>query len=517
MPRKLSLRILENRVFWAILFAGMFAAYTIWCGRNRLAGDVAWYLYAIKRIQAGAVLYRDLHDMNPPIVYLMYMPLGWINSVTGWRIDWLLYGALAAGSAAAVAWIWQLPGMGFAVRGVIALSVAFAGLTLNRFQFGQRDPICAILFAGLAIAVYLQIEQIEVHWTSWAGVIMASLGMAMKPHFLAPWALVLGLLAVRRGVMPVLRMKEAWMPVIVSIIAWTVAVAGFPDFRAMVALAYRYYSNVNVSVYEFAPLIFPLAVAAYALLRKTDGPVRTLLQISALSTFGFAAACMLQRKGFLYHMAPVMYWGTITAGVILADMFHRSKSWRMPLVTASVMLALPFYSLWTATLPPPAVFAPTDVEAFVTRYAAGKSVLALSTDLRTGFPLILEAGAINTRPDAQMWMLGEMYRDQVTQADESPTPVAARYHTRPEMDEEERHVFNEVVDIVVNRRAPIILVQTAKRKWGLNELKFDFIEYFSQDEGFRKALSRYKPGPVSDDRMVLFLNEPTLVSAGGIR
>lgn len=507
MLRHTSLRLLENRLFWAILLAGVFAANAIWCSRNRLAGDVSWYLYAVKRLREGAVLYRDLHDMNPPVVYLMYMPLGWLNHITGLRIDWLLYAGLGAATAAIAAWTWRIPHLSYVVRSLFALSIAFASLSLNRFQLGQRDPICALLFTGLAISAYLRLQNEAPGWISWLGVATASLGMAMKPHFLAPWALVMAFLAWRIGFKRVLRMKELWMPLAVSVIAWSITFLAFPDFRTMVGVAYRYYSNIKVSPYEFSPLLVPLVVAAFAWARRTP-----LLQISALATLGFVASCALQRKGFPYHMAPSMYWAAICVGLLLADWFERRDA-RVPILAIAALL--PIYSLWTATFPPPAFFASTDVEEFVKANARGKTVLTLSTDLRTGFPLILEADALNARADAQLWMLGQMYRDQVLRSEAAVQPVAAQYHTPAQMDDGEREYFHEVTDILDHKRPTIILVQTAKRKWGLDDLQFDFIDYFSTDPRLRDLLRSYKPGPTNDRTRVLVL-DPTAVADAGV-
>ena len=243
-----------------------------------------------------------------------------------------------------------------------------------------------------------------------------------------------------------------------------------------------------------------------------------MIQLSALATIGFAASCIVQRKGFAYHMAPAMFWGTVTACLLLADVFERRTrrpaSWWMATVTVLASLLLPALSIRSALLPVPTFFAPTSVEEFVKEHAQGKVVLSLSTDLRTGFPLILEAGAVNARPDAQLWALGELYRDQVIQADDANGPVAAKYHTRPEMSADERQWFDQVVDIVSSKHPAIILIQTADSKWGLGKLKFDFIDYFSTDDRFREALRSYVPGPSNNQRRVLTLDGANMFAAG---
>ena len=505
-----SMRLLQNRVFWAAMVLSVVIANGVWCGRNRVAGDVAWYLYAVKRITNGAVLYRDIHDMNLPVVYLLYLPLAWLNKLSGWPMEVWLYGAIWCVVGATLFAICQLPEVSRAARGLVAMSTAFAALTLNRFQLGQRDPVCALLFAGLVIATYRRIRSPEARpgWPSWIAVAAGGMGMAMKPHFLLPWALIVTALACHIGARRAVFMKECWAPVVISAVSWFVTLAAFPDFLTMVRVASRYYSGMNASVYEFSPLMVPLVVATVAFLRKLESKLRPLVILSALATAGFAVECVVQGKAFPYHLTPAMFWGTVTGGLLFVEPMERGTArWRMSAATVIVPVALVVYSWWTAALPPPTFFARTDVEEFVTQQARGKMVLTLSTDLRTGFPLILEAGATNARADAQLWTIGALYQDQVKRAEDSSVPVRARYHSRAEMSGDERFWFDQVVRIVTINHPAVILVQTANPKWGLGRLKFDFLDYFSTDEQFKDALHSYKHGPANDQRLVLVREE----------
>ena len=508
-----SLRLLQNGFFWAALVTAVFAANAMWCARNRLAGDVAWYLYAVQRITHGAILYRDIQDINMPVVYLLYLPLAWLQRLSGLPIEAWLYGAIWCLVGALLLAIWRIPELSRTARGVAVLSTAFAALTLNRFQLGQRDPVCAFLFGGLVVATYVRIRspQSRSEWPSWIGVAAAGLGMAMKPHFLLPWALLSAALVWHVGARRAVFMKECWAPFAISAVSWIVTLTAFPDFVTMVKVASRYYSGMNVSAYEFSPLMVPLLVAAVAFLRKTESQkaestLRPLILLSALATAGFSVECIAQGKGFPYHLTPAMFWGTVTAGLLFVEPIERGAAgWRMPAAIVSVQVALVAYSWWTAALPPPTFFTRTNVEEFVTQHARGRTVLTLSTDLRTGFPLILEADATNARADAQLWTIGALYQDQVMRAGDSSEPVAARYHTRAEMSGDERFWFDEVVRIVTVNHPAVILVQTADPKWGLGRLRFDFIDYFSTDERFKEALRPYKRGPANDQRLVLFL------------
>ena len=503
-----SLRLLRSRIFWAALLISVFAANAAWCWRNRVNGDVAWYLYAVTRLSHGAVLYQDIHDFNLPLVYLIYLPFAWLSRLFGLPIQVVMYTGLWSLVGGVLISLRRTPGMSSIGRRLMLLIIAFAALSLHRLDLGQRDPICALLFTGLVISTYRRIQRPGGRsGGSWMTILAAALGIAIKPHFLIPWMLVMAGLALHVGVRRALRMPESWLPPLVSAISWAATLAAFPDYLAMASMASRYYSGLNGSLWLFLPLLLPLSVAVAAFLRNTGPGIRSLIQLSALATTGFAIESLMQRKGFPYHLAPSMFWGFITAGLLFVDMLRRSRgrlaSWRISAGTVLGSVGLAGYSLWSATVPPPPVFARTDVDEFVLKHARGRMVLSLSTNLWIAFPLILEAGATNARPDPSLWAMGGMYQDQVARAMDSPAPTAARYHARAEMSDDERKSFDQVVSVLTGSRPAVILVQTGPWKQGLGRLQFDFIDYFSTDERFREALRSYKPGPSDARRLAL--------------
>jgi hypothetical protein len=59
-----SMRLLESYSFCGAIVFTVFVSNVLWCCRNRVNGDVAWYLYAVSRLRDGAVLYTDIRDFN---------------------------------------------------------------------------------------------------------------------------------------------------------------------------------------------------------------------------------------------------------------------------------------------------------------------------------------------------------------------------------------------------------------------------------------------------------------------
>lgn len=504
------LRILNSRWLWAILIISVFAANAVWCYRNRLNGDVAWYLYAVTKLSNGAVLYRDIHDINLPIVYLMYFPIAWFNRLSGLPAPIGLYLAIWGLIGGILLLIRRLTQLSLFGRRFMVLAVAFAALSVNRFEIGQRDPLCAFLFALLVISAYLSIVEPERRGSlSWVLIVGASAGLALKPYFLVPWALVVGGIAWHVGLRRAVLLKETWMPLLVSVISWILTLTMFPDYLTMVAVASRYYSGWNASTWEHFPLVLPVSVSLVALLRKGTPTLRPLIHLSSLTTLGFATVCLLQKKAFPYHLAPSMFWGIVTAALLIVDYVESNRSrpdtWKRALSLISGSMFLAAYSIWGSATP--AVLGTTQVDTFITTHGNGKRILILSTQPWCGFPLILESGATNARADGSLWTLGGIYKDQVARAAEMEERPVAQYHTRVEMNDDERQSFDQVIHILMVDHPDFIILDIGSWKGGLNRLRFDFIDYYSTDPRFKEQLGFYEPGPADSFRRVLVRRE----------
>jgi len=63
----------------ALLFVGAIA----WRTQTPLAHDAAWFLVAAGRILDGAVLYRDIIEVNPPLGIFAALPIALTSRATG--------------------------------------------------------------------------------------------------------------------------------------------------------------------------------------------------------------------------------------------------------------------------------------------------------------------------------------------------------------------------------------------------------------------------------------------------
>lgn len=73
-------RLARRKWFWMAAIIAVFTSNIFWLSRNHVNGDVAYNLYAAERMADGAVLYKDINDMNPPLIYILQMPAVWMSN-----------------------------------------------------------------------------------------------------------------------------------------------------------------------------------------------------------------------------------------------------------------------------------------------------------------------------------------------------------------------------------------------------------------------------------------------------
>jgi hypothetical protein len=490
-------RLLRAKIYWASLFGWVVTFGALFWRYQPLNGDVAWYLYASGRLLKGATLYRDLNDANLPVVFWFHVPFAFLSEL--FRVP-----------PAAVLFAGVTLLLGFSLRRlhdvlrpllppaavlVLLFWIAFYLIGWNPLQFGQRDVIAGFLFVIVVAGIAGWLDQPGPRSKrSLLLLFVAAIALSFKPYLLIPWTLVIGYALRRRG-LAALRIPEF---VLVFATGAASACAGvLTDYPRVARLAVKYYDAYNQPAVVVLVGVWPaLLVGAVALLLPAVSRLKHILTLCALASLGFAAECLLQRKGWEYHTLPCRLWAGITFFLFVADRLL-SRVWTaraayrggfalslVPcILAASLALALPAVVRRSADAP----------REYLLRAGAGRTVLPLSTDLWTSYPLILEAGARNVYAGPSLWVLPGIAR---TWRSGSP------YRDIGSMGADERQLVTTVADCIASH-PDYILLDPRRRKQGLGPEGFDFIEYFSADPRFREEIRNYDPGPRSDRCLLL--------------
>jgi hypothetical protein len=467
--------------------------------------DLAWLLYSAQRMLEGATLYRELVEVNPPlIVWLNLLPAALARAL---GIDPLLAYRLAVTVAAVASFLLcravllhlrapQEP----AVRGLILLLISVSLVLLAGPDFGEREHLFLLSVLPYILLVAVRGEQGNAGLPlSLAVGAFAGIGIALKPYFVLLPVILEGWLLLRRGA----RLVRPETAAIAGIAAAYVVAAQLwaPSYwtisRTMGLAYYRFLEEplLLTAVTGHGAAMALCAMLAYYVLRDQErqGP---LLPVLLLATVALYLAAVLQRKGWRYHFYPSMASGLMLLGLLSTS--RRPRTTPATRVYGAVALAitiyLPFYLLGAAILhtirPETApVIGDADLPALaevVRREGPHRGLLVLSTNMASAFPLVTETGATWTSRFPSVWPLATEYRVELA----SPEPL--RYRAPEARSPLEQSLTRAVREDFVGKRPNLLIVlRTAPDRpaWGIRRL--DYLKYFAADPEFERELAHY--------------------------
>ncbi len=489
---------LSNRWVFAAAAAALVAAGLVpvlfWGGNL----DAAWYLYVARRVLAGARLYRDIVEINPPLIVALSVPPEWLARHLG-VLDLAVYDLAAAGLAvASVAFAGRLlrrlagePGE--AGRRAILLLMLAALFPLAAADFGQREHLLlALVLPYLCLsAVRAQGGEARLPEALAAGV-MAGLGLALKPFYLPLWVVMEGYLALARRAGPPWRRGEN------VAIAATLALYGLavlvllPGYLPLVkwlgpvytALLRQPWTRIVATPDGVLPLLAVVAIAA----TPSAGPWRSLRGVMLIGAATSLLAVLLQQKGWSYHYYPSRAASLAALGIVALSWASPSRGGARAAVArlAPLLLAADFAvvavqrgreALAAGAFEREAVRG--DMAHLVRRYATGGSILGLTVSPTPSFPLVNFTGAGWALRFPSLWMIPALVARGQWAFQAAGAPPVRR-------SAEQQYVIDAVTDDFVGR-SPALLLQYAP-PWGAPDL----VGYFaSADPRFAAELARY--------------------------
>ncbi|MFC3000546.1 hypothetical protein [Falsiroseomonas tokyonensis] len=461
--------------------------------------DVAAILNFAERWVAGESLFRDLIDVNPPLIFVLtaipavidrISPLdivqSWLLCVVGllvlsWRLCLRLRQGIEEGPVE---------------RAVLDALIPLV-LVMVAYDVGQREHLMALFALPYALLAARRAQGIATsRGLGLTVTIAAALGFALKPHFLAVPALVEALVLVHRGPAAALRDRLPWLMAAI----WALYLASlpvfFPDYLGFVVpLVMDFYlSNGGIGLFNViftdklgAALLALLAVLSMLAWRGAGVPARML---AVVGIGGFLSA-WVQHKGWSYHVVPMAMATALMAGWIVARWFDRAlpagrAEQAAPVLALALVVAVaavhvrgesPWRQIWYGTL------AEGQLTATLKREVAGERLLVLSPDIYPVYPALNYARARSTLRTMNLWLLIGAYPD---------CPEGApRYREPWEMSRPEFLVYRTVAEDFA--RAPPGAVLVAKNsgipRCGAED--FDPIAYFSRHPAFAETWRHY--------------------------
>jgi len=459
--------------------------------------DVAAILDFTQRWMAGEALYREILDVNPPLIFVLTRGVLALGGALGLAPITTVLTAVLTLCAASLALIHRLR-RGLPEGPIEARCLTFALpliMVAAGYDFAQREHLMIVLALPY---LFLAVRRVDGLWTErWLVLtvaLLAATGFVLKPHFLAVPALIEGYLLWRRG----------WRASLADPVPWTIAgvalaylgaiVLFFPDYiEFLLPLAMAYYlptTPLSEVIFNerMAPVLVVMLPAAVVALRGKRG----LAPMLALTGIGALAAAIAQQRGWTYHVLPIR----LMAGLLFVLLIARwldyglpaGRRWRVaPRVAVLATLALGLHNVngseapwrelnfarsWTGVI--------SDVLA---RVAPGGRVLVLSPDIDPVYPALNYANARSTLPTMNLWLFQAFYSRCLADG--------TRYRTPEAMGADERWFHDRVVRDFTTRPPEILMV--ARHIWIPHcGGQFSILEYFERHTGFAATFRRYR-------------------------
>jgi hypothetical protein len=441
--------------------------------------DVAWQLWIAGRIHAGANLYRDIIETNPPLWFWMALPVDRLATLLHLRIEAVLIASLGSVSAMAIAATNRLirhipPGRRTLLLGYAALCL----MVMPWVHVGQREQIVLIGTLPYTALIASRRSGSAVPPLLAAGIgLGAALGFALKHYFLfVPALLELWLLICNPRSWRLVRPETS------AVVALgTVYIAAallfepnfFTDIIPLLRLAYGQTGAPSLR-YLFGPfaLVGMVTLAFVAVQRRVlwskETPFTSALEVAA---FGFAAAYFIQLKGWAYHAIPLVGCSSLAVAAVLAESLSPLRWLRL---IAPALLTLPLaLSADEAThpdLPSP------DLRGAVVGLRPGDAVGFVTTETAIPWSVTLQGGYRYASRYNGFWMMPAIARNEGSGA---PDPGLGRLGRQI--------VAETVADFTCLPPKRIIVWRSRDRGNGS-----DLLPFFLREPDFAALLAHYK-------------------------
>lgn len=446
---------------------------------GRVDSDVAWQLWIAGRIHAGANLYTDIVETNPPLWFWMAVPVERLAVLLDVRIESLLVLAIGFVTALSLAATDRLAHHIEPARR--SLLLAYGAIILAAMPWmhvGQREQIALIATLPYAALIASRRENRSVSALTAASIgVGAALGFALKQYFLlVPAMLELWLVAGQRRGWRAIRPET--LALVAVGLAYAAAIAFIePDFIGrivpLIRLAYGVFGAPGIR-YLFGPfaIVGLLLLGALSLrARVLSGRSTPIASAMAVAAIAFALVYFVQFKGWPYHAIPLIGCASIALASLLVE-GKETPPWLR--VFSPALLLLPLVLAAEEELNP-ALPSPDLLNA-VSGLRPGDSVGFLTTETAIPWSVTLQGRYRYASRYNGFWMMRAIIRNEQAR---SPDPRLTALGRQIASETARDFACIPPQRIIVTRPRP-------------GESTFDTLPFFMRDQSFASLLSHYR-------------------------
>jgi hypothetical protein len=493
----------KERIAWSAALLGLtISVYVQYV--SRYAGDKNWLIYAARMLLQGKKLYVDLVDVNPPLIFWLYMLPAWLARFVPLTDSQILVmlGFVVAGSCS------------YAGMRLAALHPAFSGSRKKQLQFGlvllgvflmanpsyfaDRDDLMFMLICPylLRFMPSLADKPVPVGLRAQVGV-MAGIGFCLKPHIFLIFGMLQLLYLLRDRCLRVALSTENSIIYIISAAYLAMMFVFAPEYVQVIfpmALATysAFSSKIQGLVYFGGAALIIFAVTFVEFRPRDHSPYRRDIYYLLCTCLAFLLYAVMN-NGWGYTYNPLISMLLITTSWVGWEFgYLRREAERQGVSARRYIFGACASALNLAANAAIAVFLPLFILVSycpyqIACYAGGRSLIAVIKDVHS-------FGTIDVHFD--QW---------ARISDVTGIPWSTRFNLLwmiprflmgdADFAEKNRWILAYVADALakdMNDKKPDIMIVENKQQFSRTRTRVDLPAYFSVFPGFRDAWSQYR-------------------------
>lgn len=394
--------------------------------------DVAWLITICEKMLNGQRLYVDLIEVNPPASAFLYMPAVAFARAIGLApelvVDALVFVAAWLGIWLSGRILAPIPALAGIDRNWFACAVLAILTILPAQTFGEREHIAVIvLLPFFALLARRAARFTPDLWDIAAAGIGAGVAIAIKPHFAIAIGLAILVAARAAKSWRLLFTPENWIAGAIAALYAAIVVICFPAFVSdMLPLVQIVYVPARMDTLKLVtrPAIFCWLAALCVAARWAPGAIwRAPLSVLVAGSVGFAAAYLIQGKGWPYHSYPMLAFGLIALSFAGAQSRANNEAGlagfaRLVPVAAIGIVGFVWLNIagrMDALVEP------------IRRLHPHPAMLILSSDISVGHPLVRQVGGTWASRVGSLWITGLSFQQIVEGRDPDEVAKLRRY------------------------------------------------------------------------------------------
>lgn len=446
-----------------------------------MSWDVTYMLQAASKMLAGGSYTQDYFNPNPPMAFILYMPVNLISQWFNLNIYHVFIAYIYTIAAVSLYLTSRLAKSLFVnaqVANYFVLTLCIAYLITPLYELGQREHLVVMLIFPYLLLLALRANQyIPKAGQVYLAGVLAAIGFSIKPYFLLIFiAGELYSLAMQRTLKSMLRPEAVCIyAIVVTHILYTIVF--HPDYYSVImpTLMRRYYAAVGSRLESM--LLFPFIIATlityliviYNKHNKSNKNIRTVL---LLALTGFVLIYLLQQTTFYYHILPLAMLLLSILYLEIAEDVSRITCMivAIPVILFShdIYLCYLNYSGFKGALSP--------LVEFLNENASKKPVMFMMTQVSVPFVAVAQAG----NPVAQrfdcLWLAAGLANTQGS----------------PHWNEDREFYTRMITEDVSRNKPSYVFIDVRMMKQYINDYKFNYLTWLKLNNDFNEEWRHYK-------------------------